>query len=253
MILKIINNLKYLVNKKIFLKKYGLGEQEIFIKDDVINLILGKKYRSEIPISRIVDIIYNIDEDGYYFRIKTAKERCEQFFFDRKYDTRYRVKNIKNFIDKIKDLNIKIIPDFGQYGAIYECQYDGIIQHCLVNKKFLLTITVEKDSNYIFYLNYGDFNRFNYKITFFDNLHISKELKNNSININTKMHNSSLGFYILDKSLTFNRGYCLTSVDLTGCNNSPQVFGDDIFYSFDEEEIKNKIIELFEKYNCNFK
>ena len=246
-IFKILDQYMYAIRKKYFIKKYGRGVQTInLVKNDII-LTIGENHSYTICINEVIDIIYNIDENGYYFRVKDN----DRFFFDIKYDIRYRAN--RDFVSKIKDSNISLTPDFGQYMGIYEWQNEGIIQHCLVSKKFLLTITVEKDSNYIFYLNYGDFNRFNYKITSFDNLHISKELKNNSININTKMHNSSLGFYILDKSLTFNRGYCLTSVDLTGCNNSPQVFGDDIFYSFDEEEIKNKIIELFEKYNCNFK
>ena len=244
MILKIINNLKYLVNKKIFLKKYGLGEEEIFIKDDSINLMIGEKYRSKIPISMVVDIIYNIDEDGYYFRVKTSKDRRDQFFFDRKYDIRYRVKNIKVFMAQIKDLNIKITPDFGQYGAIYECQYDGIIQYCITENKYLLTLTKDKKS--IVHLNYGDFDRYRYKIINLDTFNLEEEMTSTGKElIDKEMYNTTYGIYIIDKSLTFNRGYCLTSVDLSGCNNSPMVFGDDVFYSFDEEEIKNKIIGMF--------
>ena len=242
-IFKILDQYIYTIRKKYFIKKYGKGVQTINLIENDIILTIGENHSYTICINEVIDIIYNIDENGYYFRVRDRDN--DRFSFDRKYDTRYRAN--RDFISKIKNSNISLTPDFGQYGGIYEWQEEGIIRHCLLSKKFLLTITVEKDNNYMFYLNYGNFSRFNYRITSFENLNISKELKNNTININKKMHNSSSGFYILDKSLTFNRGYCITSVDLMGCNNSPQVFGDDIFYSFDEEEIKTKIIELFEK------
>jgi len=243
-ILRFINNYKYTRNKKILLKKYGQENSIIDFKNDDILLTIGKKYKSIIPLSKIIDIVYNIDEEGYYFRIKDNS----QFFFDRKYDIRYRAKNINNLVHKIKSNDISISPDFGQYGAIYECQYDGIIRYCIANNKFLLTISIDNEN--ILYLNYGTFHRYNYKIITLDNFSVDKEINlDGEIPINKKMHNASYGIYVLDKSLTFDRGYCIVSVDLSGCQNSPNVFGDDIFYSFNEEEIKTKTIELFEKHN----
>lgn len=248
MILEIVNNLKYLVNRKILLRKYGLGESVIEIKNDFIYLRIGKKYRSKISIRNITDIIYNIDSEGYFFRVKAVGDSDNQFFFDRRYDIRYRAKDIKNFIAKVKDLNIKLTPDFGQYGAIYECQHDGIVQYCTTKNKYLLTLT--RDKKNIIYVNHGTFDRYKYKTVYLDNLSLKNEMSfYGNETLKTKMHNASYGIYILDKSLTFERGFCLTSVDLSGCNNSPMVFGDEIFYSFDEDEIKNNIIELFEKYS----
>jgi len=247
MIQEIINKLKYSVNKKILASKYGLGESKIDIDNNTIYLYTGAKYRSMISIGDIVDIVYNIDEAGYYFRVKATGNKSNQFFFDRKYDIRYRAKNIENFINKIKALHIELTPDFGQYGALYECQFGGIIQYCTMSSKYLLTLTKGKHNT--IYLNHGTFDRSVYGIIDLENLNIEKEMNCSPKKIlSEKKYDVTHGVYILDKSLTFDRGYCLTAVDLSGCYNTPMVFGDDIFYSFDEEEIKNKIVELFEKY-----
>jgi hypothetical protein len=55
--------------------------------------------------------------------------------------------------------------------------------------------------------------------------------------------NEDFSITILDKNLTLNRGYGVYPI----LNN--EIIIEDIFYSFDEEEIKSKIIELFEKHN----
>jgi len=248
MILEIISKLKYFINRKILLMKYGSSEGEIYIQNDFVYLTVQEDYKSRIAIGNITDIIYNMDNKGYYFRVKAVRKNEKQFFFDRKYDIRYRAKNLNVFIESIKSLNIQLTPDFGQYGALYEQQQEGIIQYCTLRNKYLLTII--KDTQNTFHLNHGNFDRNNHKIIDLNNLSIENEMRHYGQNMSShKIYNVSFGVYILDKKITFDRGFCLATVDLSGCNNSPMVYGDDIFYSFDEEEIKTKIIELFEKYD----
>ena len=240
-----------MANKKIFLTKYGLGESVIYIKNNSLYLRSGKKYEATIPVENIVSIVYNKDNEGYFFRVIANGKKNNQFFFDRKYDIKYRASDIDDFIEKIKIFDIKLEPDFGQYGAIYECQDGGIIKYCIDKEKYLLTITKDSKNN-MFCLNYGVFDKnMCTKISLYG-LNIGKEINNqNTIkSLPEKMHNYvDFGVYILDKNLSFGRGFCLVEVDLSGCNNAPMVFGDDIFYSFDEDEIKNRIIEIFKKHD----
>ena len=229
--------------------KYGNGTQKISIKGSRLLFYINDKIFDEIPLNDIEVMLYNFDDYGIYFRAKTLNRYKYKYFYDRKYDVRYRVDNLSSFCDTLKVNNIRCIPDFGQYGASYEGIKNvqcTIIEYCLKEKQFLLTLSMDEEGN--IFLNHGSFDRVRYEYINLDNLDIENEILSKKTSEKKQTNKAFKGVYIIDKKLTCNQGYCLVSIDLSGCNNSATIFSDtEIFYSFDEKEIKAKIIELFNK------
>ena len=120
--------------------------------------------------------------------------------------------------------------------------------HCSIYERGLLNFW--KDKNDIFCLFKPLDGGIYKKINSLDDINLKSFLENPRLNLKKlddsygeALYNAKFRLVVLDKTLTLNRGYGLYPI------RNEDIFIADIFYSFDEEEIKNKIIELFEKHN----
>ena len=118
----------------------------------------------------------------------------------------------------------------------------------LLEERGLINLCKDKDD--IFYLFKCLDGGIYKQINSLDDINLKSFLENPRINLkefddsyDESFDNAKFRLVVLDKTLTLNSGYGIYPV----LNN--QIIIDDIFYSFNEEEIKNKIIELFEKHN----
>ena len=83
-----------------------------------------------------------MDKYGYYFRIQDKVQYPFDFKFNTKFRMKHKRKNTETLIKKIKDNEIKLVPNFG-WGSLG----DGLVEYCKINKKYLLTITRIKEKN----------------------------------------------------------------------------------------------------------
>jgi len=209
-----------------------------------------------------------MDKDGYYLRLVAT----DQVYFSHKFNTKYRIKNEKLFLDKVKNKEINLLPNFR-----WNCLGGGILEYCKIKKRYFLTITRVKNVNKfsrnlntnLLAINYGGLNRQCYKVINDDlnTFNLQKELssthneyyddKNPKVfNLKEELHKevtegqlvnfSTQGVLVVDKSLTFGMGYAITSAvfPIHFHIQVPMEISENIFYSFDEEEIKKKIIEF---------
>jgi len=231
--------------------KYINEIQTIYFKKNYVLLKIGNSYKNIIFITEIDYIFFNIDKNGYYFRV--IAKGSNQYQFDFKFNTKYRIKNKNNLRQKIKNKKIKLIPNFAENTTIG----NGCIEYCEMKKKYFLTITTirsEFDKKELF-INYGNIDREFYKTTNYDltKFDLEKELLSDKRDLKKQtMHNGFQGVCILDKSLTFGMGYAITATEM-GIGHSIdnyelidyiKKFSIDVFYSFNEEKIKDKIKEL---------
>jgi len=224
------------------LNKYDKEIQNINFQRDYILITIGEIYSRKIFIKEIFAIFFNIDKNGYYFRVMSK----EQYPFDVKSNPKYRMKNKNILIKLIENKEIKLFPNFG-----WSSLGGGVSEYCTMKEKYLLVITRTKSKKILnknlFSINYGSINRYKYKIIN-DNLkefNLKEELSlAHNKNLKEQPRNFGIkGVLILDKSLTFNMGYAVVAVTITE-HERPRDISVNIFYSFDEEEIKNKMIEL---------
>lgn len=226
------------------ISKYNNTNQNIEIYENYVLLKIEDIYLKKYFLSEIREIFFNIDEEGYYFRVIANR----QLAFDYEYDTKYRINNQNTLIKKVQNKEIKLIPNFG-----IDVLGEGIIKYCENKKKCFLFIARLKNklisNKKLFAINYGNISRDLYKVISDDlkNFNLEKELLkcHNNLEFSKQSRNFfSKGIFLLDKSLTMGMGYAITVIKAMPHNESFQDFSLDIFYSFDEKEIKNKIIEL---------
>jgi hypothetical protein len=248
--------------------KYDNEKQTIYFQKDYVLIRIGSMYEKIFLYNEIREVFFNMDEYGYYFRIIAQ----DQYTFDYKFNTKFRIDNEIFLIEKVKNREISLLPNFGIDGDSYGVG-NGIWKYCKMKKKYVLTITRIKKPNpakrvfsntKFFAVNYGIMNRHFYKRIDdnFKKFDLKKELllshdngeeiEFNAIEESHKgLEGQSVnwgvqGIFILDKSLTFGQGYAVTSA-VFPIHYKKSIAGDisiNFFYSFDEEEIKKKIIEL---------
>lgn len=138
--------------------------------------------------------------------------------------------NIDNFIKVINEFNILVLPTILQEspylikGVSFALNYE-----CFLHEKYLISIY------------YSDLKRKNFNLYSMD---LNELLEKPKMHItSSSMNNKEFNIKLLSKKLTLNRGYGLYPV----LNN--EIIIEDIFYSFDQEEVKSRIVELFNKYN----
>jgi len=231
--------------------KYDDKTQTIDFQNDYVLIKIGDIYSNEMTYDYIEKIFFNIDASGYYFRVMSK----EQYPFDFKFNTKFRIKNEETLIEKVKNKEIMLEPNFG-----WNSLGEGVIEYCKMKEKYFLTITRIKDRNTLkkkildtnlIAVNYGAMDRDYYKIVDDDlkNFNLKEELSlshNNKDFTKNQQNFGMKGVFILDKSLTFGMGYAMTGAifPINFPKAIPREISLDIFYSFDENEIKNKIIEI---------
>lgn len=228
--------------------KCGPNEQKIEFYDDNIILTVGNCTK-KIPIKKVKEIYYNKDfkSNEYYFRV--ADNSFDEINFAVKYDIKYKCLDVKKLVNSIENSTIPLIPDIGQISYKYNNQKNGILNYCKKHNSYLLSIIAIECNLACIY--YGNFDSNNYMIEKIDNLNINDLLtmpkkffppaKKNRIK-------SNLFAYIIGKELTFGRGYCL--ITIKNFSILTEKFSiDDVFYSFNESEIKRKINLFLETYS----
>jgi len=256
--IKVLMKLKKDVYKLTLFKSKDSNSKEFYnmsinFQEDYILIEKDSLYIKKILYTNMSKVWYNIDSEGYWFVFEDITE--EALSINQKI-IKYRLKNKQKLIEKVKSKKIILIPNFG-----WSLCGDGIFKYVTMQQKYFLTITtivwdVCLNQDNVFALNYANIDRKYYKVinSNLKELNLKQELSTTNLNnqFNKKLFNYSIkGVFILDKSLTFGMGYVITFVEIhdskfpndpDDCTpNFPSI---DIFYSFDEEEIKCKIIEF---------
>jgi hypothetical protein len=145
----------------------------------------------------------------------------------------FEIIDLNSFIYSMDKFNISILPTIiGSYPYAIKTGYILTIAfRSGMNQRGLIRISSE-----MIYQDNDFLQRFNLK------KYLESTSKFNDMFMKS-FDNEDFSITILDKNLTLNRGYGVYPI----LNN--EIIIEDIFYSFDEEEIKSKIIELFEKHN----
>ena len=227
-------------------KNYGYDKpNKVYIDDDYF-YVEGKQYN----IVDLEKVEYGHSEiDG-----GEVKEYYIRLYFYKKinillHHTPYEVVNINIFIEAMNKFSIPVLPtillSYPEFVRYFSLTHSF---HCSIYERGLLNFWKDKDD--IFYLvRYLDGGSYK-QINSLDDINLKSFLENPRINLKElddsygeSFDNAKFRLVVLDKTLTLNRGYGLYPI------RNEDIFIEDIFYSFDEEEIKNKIIELFEKHN----
>jgi len=226
------------------ISKYNNKSQTIEIEENYILLKIEDDYVQKYLINEIREIFFNIDEEGYYFRVIANR----QIAFDYEHNTKFRIEDRDALMRKVKNKEIKLLPNFG-----IDSIGEGVKKYCQSRKKYSLIMTRVKSkiipNKNLFSINYGTINGYFYKIIADDlkGFNLEEELlvehKNSDFTKQLRNFGSS-GVFILDESLTFGQGYAITAIKAMPYKDGFQDFSLNVFYSFDTEEIKNKIIEF---------
>jgi len=216
-----------------FIKKKECQEKNNAInKPDKISFydeyyfIKGKQYK----IINISTIYYGVDISDdknikYYIVLDFNTETYNTIF-----EQGFELVNIDYFINVIDKFNIPVVPTITNFGVYTIDEVILSIEYtCFIYEKYLVSIYESTLSKKNFSLD---------DISIEELLENPKKYMSSIVNDNKKFN-----IKILSKKITFNRGYGIYPV----LNN--EIIVDDIFYSFEEEEIKAKILELFKRYS----
>ena len=160
----------------------------------------------------------------------------------------YQVVNISIFIETMKKFSIPVLPtilkSYPEFVKVFSLthSFDSSLY-----ERGLISFWKDKNDIFCFFkpLDGGIYK----KINTLDDIDLKSSLEKPRNNL--KEYDNSYGemldnakYYlvVLDKASTLNRGYGLYPI------SNKEIIIEDIFYSFDENEIKTKIIELFDKY-----
>jgi len=156
----------------------------------------------------------------YYIRLKLKTKEANTVLHQG-----FELVNIDYFINIMDELNIPVLPTIVKSGPYVAKGFSLSLDYeCSIYGKYLVSIyhsgLVKK------------------------NLNIKSLLENPKKYISTSIKdNKEFNIKILSEKVTLSRGYGIFPL------LNDEIIIRDIFYSFDEDEIKNKIIELFDKYN----
>ena len=218
---KSINNIKYIL----FSKKNNIG------LDSPLRIEFKNKYyyidNKQFSIFDIDTIYYGVaslndKKPTYYIRLNFKTEVTNTVL-----NQGFELVNIDYFINIMDEFNIPILPTIINAGPYVVKGFSLSLDYaCSMHEKYLVSIY------------HSDLDKI------FNSISIKELLEKSKKYISSSLKNEKeFNIKILSEKLTFSRGYGVYPV----LNN--EIIIDDIFYSFNEEEIKNKIIELFEKYN----
>ena len=137
--------------------------------------------------------------------------------------------NTDTFINSIEKFNVLAIPTVSNLGVYTIAKVVLTIAYtCAIYEKYLVSIY------------HSTLRRKNFSI---NNISLEELLENPKKYISSIVkEDKGFNIKLLSKKLTLHRGYGLYPI----LNN--EIIIEDIFYSFNENEIKTKIIELFDKY-----
>ena len=239
----------YLILKKFL--KCGFCKKNIKFTSDTLVINSECKCSVSIPIVDIKAIYYGIKKDKYYFMIiKKNQLFCEvcneenilKFIILKKH-----TKDIREISDLAKKYNLLVLPSLESCEPfIYLNTCNSVISYCFFEKNYLLVFEKNKDNITCRSQITNDSSFRQFDINDF-NINIYKALNEQSTYLKqeSSYYKKSKGIriYLLDKKLTLDRGYGLF-IYFDG-----NFLEDNIVYTFDKEEIKTKIIELFEKHN----
>ncbi|KIM10047.1 MAG: hypothetical protein KU38_08140 [Sulfurovum sp. FS08-3] len=226
------------------ISKYNNKNQTIEIEENYVLLKIEDDYMQKYLINEIQEIFFNIDEEGYYFRVIANR----QIAFDYEHNTKFRIEDKDILMRKVKNKEIKLLPNFG-----IDLIGEGVMKYCQSRKKYSLIMTRVRSkiipNKNLFAINYGNISRYFYKIIGDDlkDLNLEEELlaEHDNRDFTKQLRNfGSNCVFLLDKSLTLGQGYAITAIKAMPHTDGFQDFSLDVFYSFDTKEIKNKIIEL---------
>jgi len=190
---------------------YYIDNQKFSIMDiDIIHYSVST-FENELPI--------------YYIKL-SFQTKVENILFNESFE----LINLENFINVISRFNLFVLPSILDKGIYFHNQ--EVVTLSFLSKMF------EKYLISIYYSTLCKKNFFLEDISIGDLVERPRKYLSSGIN-NDKQFNIK----ILSHKLTLNRGYGIYPV----LNN--EIIIEDIFYSFDEEEVKREVIELFEKYN----
>ena len=158
----------------------------------------------------------------YYIKLLFNENKVKVIF-----NQGFQVVDINNLINTVSNFNIPLLPTIIPNGGVY------------VVKGFSLSLDYEcyMHEKYLINIYFNDLNK-----DFFKNISIEDLLENPNTYTSSNNKNK-FSIKILSNKLTLNRGYGAFPM----LNN--EIIIKDIFYSFNEEKIKSKIIELFNKYD----
>jgi len=221
---KSINNIKYIL----FSQKNNIGI------DAPLKLEFKNKYyyidNNQFSIFDINTIYYGVASLSdkyitYYVRLSFKTEVNDIVL-----NQGFELINIDNFIRTMDEFNIPVLPTIVKNGIYVVKGFALTIEYeCSVQEKYLVSIYDSTLSQNNFSIN---------DICIEELLEKPKKYMSSTVSDNKKFN-----IKILSKKITFSRGYGIYPV----LNN--EIIIEDIFYSFNEDEIKIKIIELSDKYN----
>lgn len=226
MLKKILYKIKKLVTKeKCQDTNNALEEIDKIRFEDEYYYVNNKQYDIK-SISKILYgvNVYDIEDIKYYivlvFSIETDNITPKKGF---------KLINPENFISEIKRFNIPVIPTITN-GGIYT------IPELILTINFTSIIY----GKYLVSVYYSTFLKKNFSL---DNINLNDFLEKPAKYISTNYKDeNSLNIKILSDKLTLNRGYGIYPI------LNDEIMTNDIFYSFNEDEIKAKIEEIFKKY-----
>lgn len=227
-----------------FIKKYcifpillGKRTQHINIENGNLILSIGSKYTKNIPIKFIETIYYGreLQSSDMLFSVKQCEsyqKRCHQI-----YNEKYYALNVEEFLSKIQEMRIKIIPCFSEFPS-KRCM-GNIYDFCKKNEKDMLIFAGNSST-----VGYVDEN----------NLVHCFEMKIEELNVTEAFSNPKQYFikakksenyffdhtiYILNKNLSLNNQYLLIP------EKDMQISEKDIVSIESYENIKEKLLNAF--------
>ena len=197
----------------------------------------------QFDIYLIKAIYYGLSDDKqnvYVQIIPSSKD------FKLKEQEVYRVENPKQFAKILNKKGIMLLPTLLDDKIYMAKGYAFSVNfYCQLYGKYMFSL-INSNSHY-FCVHIFSEGMFSVPVKDLYSINLNKCLLNPT---RYNPHNKQTVYYslfkiiILDKTLTIDRGFGVYPV------KDKQIIIDDIFYSFDEKEIKAKIIELFKKHDA---
>ena len=191
-----------------FKNKHYYIENEQFNIDDIDTIYYGVSYLDDEKLT-------------YYLQLKLKSEVADTMSHEG-----FELVNVDYIMHIMDEFNIPVLPTIVKHGVYVVKGFSLTLDYeCFIHEKYLVSI----------YRNLLEKKNFN-----FNNISIQKLLEKPKKYISTSGKDEmEFNVKILSEKLTLGRGYGIYPV----LNN--KIIIDDIFYSFDEDEVKNKIMELF--------
>lgn len=241
--------LKYIVR---YIKKFslcGFCQESFSFEKDYIISNENCTCEQKVLYKDIKFIVYTIIGNYcYWYILQKSEEECSSYdrIFMQGVQMRITSSHTREYLEMAQAKNISVIPAINvcNIPMIDNADY-SLFQYAFLNKKAILSILSVNKQLLVSEPFSNVHKEIDYEMIFHllkDYREILKETTSKETTSKEKK-NRNFSIIILDKLFTLNRGYGLYPV----LNN--EIIIEDIFYSFSQEEIKSKVIELFDKYN----